>query len=214
VRPGPKPQPTQSIELSVEVEDDGRIGLRWRGEAAGASLGYQLLVIRSGASPAYTALRLSRELDRYTIAGLSRHQRYLCAVLANLAAGSVCSSWQSVTPRSGLEPRPEPGEGLTVLGTHLAKLRRLMVMPQDRRLTAFWQRSPGFVDELRLEVLEPGHRVLKRFALEPEVASISLDAERGLRFAARSCPCGAGAQATCSPSQGAIPAKLAATRIR
>jgi hypothetical protein len=177
----PRDQTRLSVELEVAVEGDGQIGLRWRTERAGAELGYQLLVIRSGASPAYTALRLAHDLDRYTISGLSRHQRYLCAVLASSAGGSACSPWQSVTPKLGLEPRKEPGEGIDALGSHLGRVRRLTVMPQDRRLTAFWERSPGFADEIRLEVLERG-RVQKRLTLEPEVASISLDASRGVRL--------------------------------
>jgi len=171
---------TPSVALGVEVEGDGRIALRWRLEGA-AARGFQLLVIRTGVRRAYTALKLSRELDRYAISGLSRHQRYLCAVLAADAGGSLCSRFVSVTPRAGLEPRAEQTEGLAALGAHLARVRRLTVMPQDRRLTAFWERGEGFADAIELEVLE-GRRTLKRFLLEPEVSSISLDAERGVRL--------------------------------
>lgn len=167
------------VELSITVEGDGAVAFAWRSEGAAAQ-GYQLLVIRTGARRAYTALKLSRDLDRYAFAGLSRHQRYLCALLATTAGGCVCSPWQSVTPRAGLAPRPE-GEGLEALAGHLARVRRLTLMPQDRRLTAFWERSQGFVDAVCVEVLHRG-RTLRRLTLEPEVASLSLDAERGVRL--------------------------------
>ncbi len=169
-----------SVALSVTVEGDGRVGLAWRGEGADAR-GYQLLVIRSGARRSYTALKLSREVDRYAITNLSRHQRYLCALLAATEAGPACSPWYSVTPRAGLAPREEPGAGLELLAAHLARIRRLTLMPQDQRLTAFWERSEGFVDTIALEVRARG-KLLKRLALEPEVASISLDACRGVRL--------------------------------
>jgi hypothetical protein len=84
-----------------------------------------------------------------------------------------------VTPRAGLAPREERGESLEL---HLARVRRFVVMPQDRRLVAYWQLERGFVDGLALE-LRREERVLRRLMLEPEVSSVSLDAARGVRLA-------------------------------
>jgi hypothetical protein len=169
---------TRTLQLEVEVIGDGQVALRW--QSAPRARSYQLLIIRTGAVRAYTTLQLSAEVLRYQINSLSRHQRYLIAVLASGPAGVVVSDWWSTTPRAGAAARaaaPEESE----LSSHLAQVRRLSVMPQDRRLTAYWETSKGFIDQLVLEVAQKGH-VLKHLILEPEVTSISLDADRGVKL--------------------------------
>jgi hypothetical protein len=168
---------TRTLGLEVEVIGDGQIALRWQSCARARS--YQLLIIRTGAVRAYTTLQLSAEVLRYQINSLSRHQRYLIAVLAT-GPTVVVSDWWSTTPRAGVAARPAAPEE-SELSTHLATVRRLSVMPQDRRLTAYWEVSKGFIDQLVLEVVQKGH-VLKHLTLEPEVTSISLDAERGVKL--------------------------------
>ncbi len=170
------------LELEARVPADGALALRW--QASGEVASYHLLFIRTGAVRAYTALQLTRATERYRVNGLSRHQRYLVAVLAGGARGEAkrapvaSSPWFSVTPRVGLEARPEEGCGLEA---HLAAVGRLWVMPQDRRLTVYWELGRGFVDGLQLELCA-GERVLRRLALEPEVSSLSLDAGRGCQL--------------------------------
>ena len=160
------------IELNAEVIEDGCVALSWRATPRPGSV--SLLFIRTGAVPSYTSMSLGGDTDRYQIEHLSRHQRYLVAVLAHRPGEVASSGWLSVTPRAGLSPRPEEA---TDLSGHLATVRRFTVMPQDRRLIAFWEISPGFVDGLVLELRCSG-RMVRRLVLEPEVTSISLDAAR------------------------------------
>jgi hypothetical protein len=166
----------RTIALEVEVVGDGSVALRW--SAAARARCYHLLVIRSGAVRAYTALQLGSEVLRYQINGLSRHQRYLIALLASGPAGLAASEWWSVTPRAGMQPHLE-SEG--EVARHTARVERFSVMPQSRRLTAYWSTSKGFIDQLLLEVCVRG-RVLKQLTLEPEVTSVSLDGERGVKL--------------------------------
>jgi hypothetical protein len=167
---------TGTIVLEVEVVGDGSVALRW--SAAPRARCYHLLVIRSGTVRAYTALQLGCEVLRYQINGLSRHQRYLIAVLASGPSALAASEWCSVTPRAGMQPHPEAaGE----VGRHTARVERFSVMPQSRRLTAYWRTSKGFIDQLLLEVHCRG-RVAKQLTLEPEVTSVSLDGERGVKL--------------------------------
>ncbi|MBN2362002.1 MAG: hypothetical protein JXR83_21300 [Deltaproteobacteria bacterium] len=162
------------IDLTPRVVGDGSVALDWRADRAAQR--WTLLIVRTGSVPGYTALHLSADSARYQINNLSRHQRYLFAVLGHIAGGRACSAWWSVTPRTGLEPIVDTS---VALEQHLARLERFTVMPQDRRLTAYWQLSPGFVDQLVLEV-QRGERIYRRFELEPEVNSLSLDHGRGL----------------------------------
>jgi hypothetical protein len=166
------------LELEAAVVGDGSVSLAWH--SPGEVTSYHLLIIRSGALRAYTSLQLTRSTERYLINGLSRHQRYLLAVLAGRASGGpLCSHWISVTPRAGLEPRLE--ESCSGVETHLARVERLWVMPQDARLTVYWQRTRGFLDGWVLDLAQRG-RLMRRLELEPEVSSISLEASRGLKL--------------------------------
>ncbi|MBI4864313.1 MAG: hypothetical protein HY815_29250, partial [Candidatus Riflebacteria bacterium] len=135
--------------------------------------------IRTGAVPSYTSLRLSGDLQRYQIQSLSRHQRYRIAVLGTAGEGNGLSRWIDVTPRAGLAAvAPEP-DGRQDLAAHVARVGRLTVMPQDRRLTVYWTLARGFADRVVLEVSRAG-QAWHRMELEPEVASISLDRSRGV----------------------------------
>ena len=53
-------------------------------------------------------------------------------------------------------------------------------MPQDARITAFWELSPGFADRVVLEVLD-GVRTVGSLELEPE--AIARAAEPAMRAA-------------------------------
>jgi hypothetical protein len=172
-----------SFPLEARVLSDGAVSLDWSGAPSART--FDLLFIRTGAVCAYTALRLAGDVRRYEVQNLSRHQRYLLAVLASELGGAaprggparqVCSPWLSVTPRAGLPPRPEAGD---LLGEHLARVSRLTVMPQDRRVVAYWDTTAGFVDEVAVEVSRRG-RVVSRVTVEPEVRSLSFDAARGV----------------------------------
>lgn len=103
-------------------------------------------------------------------------------MLARRRKATAASAWWSVTPRAGLQPYREQ----TSLTRHLATVRSFTVMPQDRRLTAFWEATPGFVDALVLE-LRRGERLVRRLELEPEVCSLSLDASRGAQLKNGQC---------------------------
>lgn len=176
-----------TIQLDIAVPADGRMDLAWRAE--GGALAWYLLIVRTGARKAYTALLLSGEIDRYVVASLSRHQRYQVAVLGIFEGGaSSCSAWQSVTPRAGLAPkREDDGHGIA---QSVRRVEKLMLMPQDARITAFWELSPGFADKVVLEVLERGEgpsgqrttNVIGRLELEPEVKSCAVSADRGMRI--------------------------------
>jgi hypothetical protein len=52
-------------------------------------------------------------------------------------------------------------------------------MPQDQRITAFWDLTPGFADKVVLEVLD-GEAVVGKLELEPEVKSCALTSDRGV----------------------------------
>lgn len=167
------------VQLEVEVQGDGRIALSWRSDRAARA--WYLLVVRTGARKAYTALLLGGEVERYAVSSLSRHQRYRVAVLAVHEDGAACSPWTSVTPRAGLAPRKEEDDA-GGLADSVRRVENLVLMPQDQRVTAFWDLSPGFADRVVLEVLEGEARV-GRLELEPEVRSCALCAERGIRLA-------------------------------
>ena len=162
------------IQLAGNVVDDGQVALEWRG----AYPSYWLLAIRSGAKPGFTTLKLDGGTRSYRFANLGRHQRYRFAVLAAKDGEQVCSPWLSATPRAGVEITREAGE------LPIAALERLVVMPQDRRLTLYWQLGPGFVDRVIVE-LRKSTIVLATFELEPEVKSFTIDAARCRQLANR-----------------------------
>jgi hypothetical protein len=166
-----------SLTLRVEVPRDGSVALRWETNERLSSL--TVLVVRTGAVPAYTSLRLAGDTLAYEITNLSRHQRYRIAVLGTHARSSEVSPWWTVTPRLGVAPRPD--DSVSGLTPFVAAVESLTVMPQTGRLTVFWHRTPGFVDAMLLEVLQQGE-VWKRLVLEPEVSSISLDRSRGIEL--------------------------------
>jgi hypothetical protein len=157
------------IDLAAKIVDDGQVALEWRGAYAS----YWLLAIRSGAKPGFTTLKLDGATRKYRFANLGRHQRYRFAVLASREGRQVCSQWLSAMPRAGLEVTAD-GEGVT---EHLARLERLVVMPQDRRLTLYWQLGAGFIDRVVVE-LRRGTAVVATYELEPEVTSFTIDATR------------------------------------
>jgi hypothetical protein len=155
------------IQLAASVVDDGQVALEWRGAYAS----YWLLAIRSGAKPGFTTLKLDGATRSYRFANLGRHQRYRFAVLAAQDGRQVCSPWLSATPRAGVEVTREAGE------LPIATLERLVVMPQDRRLTLYWQLGAGFVDRVIVE-LRKSNIVVATYELEPEVKSFTIDAAR------------------------------------
>lgn len=157
------------IDLAARIVDDGQVALEWRGAYAS----YWLLAIRTGAKPGFTTLKLDGATRKYRFANLGRHQRYRFAVLAARAGQQVCSSWLAATPRAGFEVSAD-GDGVV---QHLATLERLVVMPQDRRLTLYWQLGAGFIDKVIVE-LRRGAALIATYELEPEVRSFSIDAAR------------------------------------
>ena len=167
-----------SVQLEVEVRGDGKVELGW--SAAATAQAWYLLIVRTGARKAYTSLLLSGEIGRYSVSSLSRHQRYQVAVLGFFKDGADCSPWTSVTPRAGLAPRREEDDGQGIAPS-VRRVEKLILMPQDRRLTAFWELTPGFADKVVLEVRD-GLSVVGRLELEPEVRSCALCAERGLKL--------------------------------
>jgi hypothetical protein len=193
------------MELLGEITSDGCVELRWRAPAR-AARSFQLLIVRTGAVPAFTSLLLDGQTRRYRIEHLSRHQRYLVMVLA---PGGAASRWLSVTPRAGLAPVLDERRGLE---DFLARPRRFVVMPQARRLTAYWSVTAGFVDRLRVELRLADGEPLGRLELEPEVSSLSLDAERGLAlengrtYVVRLETCFAGQVCAATPAVRCVPA--------
>lgn len=164
---------TMTLELSGTIAGDGQVALAWAaGRAAFES--YWLLAIRTGARPGFTALKLDGGTRAYRFANLGRHQRYRFAVLAAREGRQVCSRWLSATPRAGYDVACDDGASL---GAHLAAIDRLVVMPQDRRLTLYWQLGAGFIDRVVIE-LRRGAAVLATYELEPEVRSFTIDAAR------------------------------------
>ena len=157
------------IELAAQIVEDGQVALEWRGSYAS----YWLLAIRSGAKPGFTTLKLDGATRKYRFANLGRHQRYRFAVLGARDGQQACSPWLSATPRMGMDVAPD-GEGVV---QHLAKIERLVVMPQDRRLTLYWQLGAGFIDRIVVE-LRRGTAVVATYELEPEVKSFTIDAAR------------------------------------
>ncbi|MEW5848791.1 MAG: fibronectin type III domain-containing protein [Myxococcota bacterium] len=162
-----------SLDLSARIVDDGQVALEWA-PRTGKFQSYWLLAIRTGAKPGFTTLKLDGGTRKYRFANLGRHQRYRFAVMAARNGQQVCSPWLSATPRAGFDVVNDDGEGITA---HLATLSRLMVMPQDRRLTLYWQLGTGFVDKVVLD-LRRETTLLATYELEPEVRSFTLDAGR------------------------------------
>jgi hypothetical protein len=157
------------IDLAATIVDDGHVALEWRGSYAS----YWLLAIRSGAKPGFTTLKLDGATRSYRFANLGRHQRYRFAVLAAKDGRQVCSPWLSATPRAGFAVTAD-GDGVV---QHLATLERIVVMPQDRRLTLYWQLGAGFIDKVVVELLR-GTATIATYELEPEVRSFTIDAAR------------------------------------
>jgi hypothetical protein len=158
------------LELAANIVDDGQVALAWRG----AFESYWLLAIRTGGKPGFTALKLDGGTSSYRFANLGRHQRYRFAVLAAHDGAQVCSPWLSATPRAGSTVIGEERDGIT---PDLATLERLVAMPQDRRLTLYWQLGAGFIDRVIVE-LRQGDQLLAAFELEPEVRSFTIDTTR------------------------------------
>ncbi|MBN2495491.1 MAG: hypothetical protein JXR96_12925 [Deltaproteobacteria bacterium] len=163
------------VALRADVLGDGHLSLAW--DAHPNPSRHTLLIQRTGSVPAYTSIGLDGSLRRYEILSLSRHQRYLVCMLASRGKKTACSDWLSVTPRAGLAALPS--EELRGFESRIARVDRLHVMPQERRLTAFWHCSPGFADKVAVELMR-GRRLLGRLMLEPEVKSVALDASRGI----------------------------------
>jgi len=161
-----------TLELSGTIAGDGQVALAWAAEAAFES--YWLLAIRTGARPGFTALKLDGRTREYRFANLGRHQRYRFAVLAAQGGRQVCSRWLSATPRAGYAVVREDAASLDA---HLARIERLVVMPQDRRLTLYWQLGAGFIDKVVVE-LRRGAAAIATYELEPEVRSFTIDAAR------------------------------------
>ena len=163
------------VELRAQVVKDGSIALQWQADDRIST--FHLLIIRTGSVPAFTALQFGADTTRYQIDNLSRHQRYRVAVMATGQTGSALSAFWSVTPAAGLMAMPElKSEGIEPA---LSQITRVTVMPQDARLTVFWKRSPGFVDKVLVEIRR-GNETLRELEVEPEVASLSLDANRNV----------------------------------
>ncbi len=158
-----------TLDLAATIPDDGQVALEWtRGFAS-----YWLLAIRSGARPGFTALKLDGGTRKYRFANLGRHQRYRFAVLAARDGAQVCSPWLSATPRAGYPVVGDTGD----VAEHVARIERIVVMPQDRRLTLFWRLGTGFIDKVIVE-LRRGEQLLATYELEPEVKSFTIDAAR------------------------------------
>src|SRR6185503_10024885 len=160
------------LDFAGQVIDDGHVALEWAPHA-GKFKSYWLLVMRTGAKPGFTTLELDGHTYGYRFANLGRHQRYRFAVLAARDGAQVCTPWLSATPRAGTTLAREDA-GVT---DHLAKLTSLVAMPQDRRITLYWQLGPGFVDKIAIEIRR-GAVVLANFELEPEVKSFTIDPPR------------------------------------
>jgi hypothetical protein len=165
------------VELTAKVVKDGSVALEWQSDFSAHTI--HLLVMRSAQIPAYTALRLSGKTKAYRIDNLGRHQRYRFCVLAMGKSKRCGSAWISITPKQGLAPREDsPFEDLH---DHLARTHDLLLMPQQGRLTAWWKLSPGFADRTQLKIWQ-AETLVKRFDLEPEVTSLSMDSQRGLEL--------------------------------
>lgn len=165
-----------SVELQVKIASDGSLDLRW--DADTEPSGWMLLIQRTGAVLAHTALLLSADTRATRIDHLGRHQRYRLAVLGLTAVGDPqASAWWTATPRQGLTVLKErdPFD----LSTCTARAEDLLVMPQAERLTAWWKLTPGFVDQIVVELWQ-AEDLIARLDLEPEVTSLSVDATRGV----------------------------------
>lgn len=153
----------------ITIPRDGAVRFAWSNVARSESV--SLLLIRTGAVPGYLRMKLSSDVGAYELQGLSRHQRYLCAI----ASKHDVSAWRSLTPRLGTAVEVEREK--QGVAADIAKLTQLRVMPQNRRLTAFFGVQKGFVDELELSVKKGAETVLK-MRVEPEVTSVVIDAAR------------------------------------
>jgi hypothetical protein len=156
------------ITLDAAVPRDGTVCLNWNGEGSPPTQ-WWLLVERTGARPGYTSLTLDGGVKAWRFENLSRHQRYRIQVRA---PGDQASACVDVLPREGSTAVTEQGAPMPQAG-----ITQLLVMPQDRRLTAYWTLSSGFVDRTVVAVHVEG-RLLGRWELEPEVRSLSVDAAR------------------------------------
>ncbi len=165
-----------AVELRVTISGDGGLELSW--DADREPSGWMLLIQRTGTVTAHTALLLSADTRAYRIDHLGRHQRYRLAVLGLTAEGPPdASAWWTATPRQGLKALKERDP--LDLETCTARAKGLLVMPQTQRLTAWWKLTPGFVDQLVVELWQ-AEDLIARLDLEPEVTSLSLDATRGV----------------------------------
>lgn len=151
------------------IPADGQVALEW----APVATTTWLLAIRSGARPGFTAIALDSATRAYRFANLGRHQRYRFAVMT----AGTCSPWLSATPRAGYAVLASTDDGDAVLAEHLAAIERLLVMPQDRRLTLYWKLGRGFVDKVLVSLSRDGDE-LATWELEPEVSSFTIDRGR------------------------------------
>ncbi len=164
-----------SITLQVEVPQDGTIALSWEKDRRVRA--HTLLVVRTGMVPAFNAWHLGGKTNRFVLQNLSRHQRYRVALIAANGEASAISPWFEVTPRLGVAPRCD-GEAADIVEC-VSRIQNVTVMPQDQRMTVYWKRSAGFADKVVLDIFA-GDRLLRQLDIEPEVSSISLDAQRGI----------------------------------
>jgi hypothetical protein len=84
----------RKITLEAAVAESGSVDLGWGGAKVDR---YHLVIIRSGGVPAYTSLQLAGSTRRYAITSLSRHQRYLVAVLGVRGSATLVSPWLSLS---------------------------------------------------------------------------------------------------------------------
>lgn len=157
----------------ITIPKDGAIRFAWT--AAERAESVSLLLVRTGAVPGFMRMKLASDVGGYEVHGLSRHQRYLCAIASHTGGTMEVSSWRSVTPRFGLETTVETSRN--GVEAEIARLSALRVMPQSKRLTAYWTLGKGFVDELELRVSQAGSLVLA-MRVEPEVRSVVIDSAR------------------------------------
>lgn len=175
-----------AMPLTVTVPSDGSVQLCWPADAAES---VSVLFVRTGLRPGFMRWRLQGGLGRYTVSGLSRQQRYLCAVVGHAAAKSELaeSAWVSVLPNAEtFGQTAAQTASLPVVATRLrdfaAQVQSLRVMPQSRRMTVYFKLSPGFCEQVVIEVLRSGAPIA-RLSVEPEVTQLVLDEARvgGLR---------------------------------
>lgn len=163
------------LELTARVPADGTVNLEWNPLNAKPLQRAWVLAVRTGTRPGFTSVLLDGNTRRWELQNLGRHQRYRFMVMGRAHGELQCSAWLNVTPRHGLAPEPE--EDLAGPQAHMAAVHGLLVMPQDRRLTAYWKLTPGFCDRVQLRLCRGGNP-LHLWEVEPEVRSFTVDQVR------------------------------------